>query len=983
MGKFGKIIAGITGTILVAGAGIGIGCAVNKDFKTKVDNTKNKIIEFFKRETKQDLRKQIKELLEEIDNLKFENEQKIKDFTLKVETLTAEKTTLQAEKEDLQKQLAEKQARIEELESQGLIDSEELERLNAEITAINNRIAELEARVTVLEQQEVTLRNTIAELEATLNDLTIQVDNLWNIFENYQTYVEDGEEAENIELTEEEKQIVEDRLEELESEVAEKTTQSQEIENQKIVINNQINNLKEEKIVYETNINNYYDQIIVNNNQIKLLTNQNSDYQKQIDENDDRIEYIENLGENINDDERQQLEDLKSQNSTLQERIINNNTTISNAQNSNNEYQAQIDNANTQLDSLEARIEILESEYLALELQAESINKDIDSLQNQIDKFDKFLNKANGNDNENEEKPPVTGDLTLNIQGETQLNLPLANMQSADEITSVISNEQYLYEELPKEDDFSGLFTIFPNATNIYMVANAADENVKSLVILFENEVEAESIFTIFEANKEIFLDDGIQLNCVAQCGTVGIIEITEIPCEHIPGEVQTYLQGEDESTYYYLDVIHCVNCGTQLSSNYYSVSKETTDNSTTTDEFGVTSTGTSIFNLPIYRMTSYDAIIGYFEGNTNYGYQDLSEDADEPKAMFKGSQNFIGVMQVGNENTQGMFIVYDSEANAKDIFSSLEANKEIILGDNLTLEYAAQVKNIGYFELRYNGSTVECSHAATSQSQENYYETDTEIIYDLVTICQECGKEVSRETITETKSTNYTAVNEEELIVALNTANDGDIININGLISLSSPLTINKNITINGGIIEGSPIYVKANNVTISNVSFNGIFKQNETQDSSIYASNFSGSLNIEYCNFNTSEWESIQITPTAGASIKINNCNFSSSNANQQRFIHIEGKKDEIVDCKIQIVNNNFNNLDILDTADENQNNGEAIGVYYVNLDNVICENNTFNGNLSVESLKAKVCIANESPWQTSESTLKKNTFNSLLEV
>ena len=57
MGKFGKIIAGITGTILVAGAGIGIGCAVNKDFKNKVDNAKNKIIEFFNRETKKDLKK--------------------------------------------------------------------------------------------------------------------------------------------------------------------------------------------------------------------------------------------------------------------------------------------------------------------------------------------------------------------------------------------------------------------------------------------------------------------------------------------------------------------------------------------------------------------------------------------------------------------------------------------------------------------------------------------------------------------------------------------------------------------------------------------------------------------------------------------------------------------------------------------------------------------------------------------------------------
>ena len=577
MGKIGKIIAGVTGTVLVAGAGIGIGCAVNKDFKNKVDNVKNKVVEFFKRETKQDLKKQVSELLEEIENLKFEKERIIEDYTLQVETLITYKTELINETETLKNHLEEKQARIEELESQGLIDSEELQRLNTEITAINNRIEELESRVAFLENQEVVLRNNISQLEKSLVDLSVQVDNLWNIFENYQIYVESTENGDSskIELTEEEKQIIEDRIEELESEVVEKTTQAEELENQKIVINNQINNLKEEKIVYETNINNYNEQIIINNNLMIDLSTQNNNYQKTIDSNNEIIANLEALGDKISESEQKQLDDLRLNNATLQEQINNNNITISNTQKTNNEYQALIDTANIELDSLEARIDILETEYSALELQILAVNNDLSNLEKQIDKFGKFLNKVN-NDKENEENPPEEGDLTLNIQGESVLNLPFQNMQSVEVIKNYLdSNENYYYEEVKSDDDFSGIFTIFKNATHIFLVSDKTSETVQSMIIVYPDEETAKGVFDSYSNNMENILSENTKLNCVSQCGVIGNIEITVLICEHKETYNEQIIISETDEQIIYQIVTRCSKCDNEISRQTVTENKE------------------------------------------------------------------------------------------------------------------------------------------------------------------------------------------------------------------------------------------------------------------------------------------------------------------------------------------------------------------------------------------------------------------------
>ena len=950
--------------------------------------------------------------------------------------------------ETLKKNISELEATVDELQ--------------VEDEFLRSEISRLQARVQELEKQAENLDGTIDDLNSQIEQMNKEVDQLWNIFNNlnkYENALNNGTNA-DTELTENEKKLLEEKIESLEETVKELTEEIKELnetiedleeqienlENQKIEVQNQkiINEniiVDKTKNIDELNVtvNNYYNQLeyinnsIINNN---IIINE--------------LQKKQENGESLTDDEQKQLADLQSQNKAFESQKYDINKNLTECENRVATLQSEVsvlqrnnENYVKQIASLDSQINEIQSQIVELESEAVNVQSNINSLQDRINKFNGLIgNSTIKNENGdvvqepsnpvNPEKPvdpeqPPVGDLTLNIQGESVLKLPLTNMQNEEQINKLLNgNDKYYFEELPKEDDFSGVFDIIPKATNIYMVVDKSNENIMCMVILYEDEVSAQSIFETFEKNKDNIISENIELNCVAQCGNVGIIEVTEIPCEHIAGEIETLLQGEDENYYYYLDVTHCIKCHTQLSSNYYSVEKNT-ENKPTIDEMGVSSIGESNFNLPIYKLTSYREIIGYFDGNENYGYQDLTEGSVDAMKLFEGSKNFIAIMQVGNENTQAIIIIFDNEENASKIFTTLEANKDMILSDGLTLDYVAQYKNVGLFEATYHAS--ECSHRKTSQSQENYYETDTEIIYDLVTICQECGKEISRENIVIKKDIetcnhnelytkqgnvwsdeNYTyteeitycsncgeevnryviseyiakeymASNEEELIVALNTVNDGDIINLNGVITLTSQLNIDKNVTIQNGAIEGSSLNITAKEITIQNVSFSGLMNENETQESYIYANNYYGSLRIYNCSFNEAEWEAIQIVPVRGANIIIESCNFYTGNASQQRYIHIEASKDEIADCKITIVNNSFYDLEMLDSADGTQNNGEAVGIYYCNLDNISLLTNSFYGNLTIEDLRAKVCISNEAPWQTSESMFESNNFNSLM--
>jgi len=1056
-------------------------------------------------------------------------------------------STLKDKIKEYEEQVNGYESRIETLKKNISELETTVDELQVEDEFLRSEISRLQTRVQELEKQAENLDGTIDDLNSQIEQMNKEVDQLWNIFNNlneYENALNNGTNA-DTELTENEKKLLEEKIESLEETVKELTEEIKELNETIEDLEEQIENLENQKIEVQN-------QKIINENIIVDKTKNIDEINVTVNNYYNQLEYINNSiinnnivinelqkkqenGEGLSEKEAKQLEDLQSQNKSFESQKYDINKNLTECENRVATLQSEVsvlqrnnENYVKQIASLDSQIDEIQSQIVELESEAVNVQSNINSLQDRINKFNGLIgNSTIKNENGdvvqeptnpvNPEKPvdpeqPPVGDLTLNIQGESVLKLPLTNMQNEEQINKLLNgNDKYYFEELPKEDDFSGVFDIIPKATNIYMVVDKSNENIMCMVILYEDEVSAQSIFETFEKNKDYIISENIELNCVAQCGNVGIIEVTEIPCEHIAGEIETLLQGEDENYYYYLDVTHCIKCHTQLSSNYYSVEKNT-ENKPTIDEMGVASIGESNFNLPIYKLTSYREIIGYFDGNENYGYQDLTEGSVEAMKLFEGSQNFIAIMQVGNENTQAIIIIFDNEENASKIFTTLEANKDMILADGLTLDYVAQYKNVGLFELTYHAS--ECSHRKTSQSQENYYETDTEIIYDLVIICQECGKEISRQTITQAKETtvyenyvidtitgkehkinfddgmtwemwinsdynnlkfvvvdnfvysadktkvlsnydengvlvpisiydkiytydtyklyavettcnhnelytkqgnvwsdeNYTytenitycsncgeevnryvtseyisksfsATNETEFQKALESANDGDIIYLDGVITLTSQLNIDKNVTIQNGAIEGSSLNITAKEITIQNVSFSGLMNENETQESYIYANNYYGSLRIYNCSFNDVEWEAIQIVPVRGANIIIESCNFYTGNASQQRYIHIEASKDEIADCNIIIVNNTFYNLEMLDSADGTSNNGEAVGIYYCNLDNISLLTNSFYGNLTIEDLRAKVCISNEAPWQTSESMFESNNFNSLM--
>lgn len=190
------------------------------------------------------------------------------------------------------------------------------------------------------------------------------------------------------------------------------------------------------------------------------------------------------------------------------------------------------------------------------------------------------------------------------------------------------------------------------------------------------------------------------------------------------------------------------------------------------------------------------------------------------------------------------------------------------------------------------------------------------------------------------------TASNTEEFKNAVAGANDGDTILLTDNIELSSTLSINKNITIdgNGNTISENPVYVGANNeVTFKNVNFAEPVNSNNNA-SSVYASGLTGKVVFDGCKFADTQWDSIQITPKAGAEVVITNCEFSN-NVTGHRFIHIEADYCSNADVKITIRNNKFG-------SSANMTNS-IIDIDYINIDGIDAGGNTFadeNGDIYI---------------------------------
>ena len=227
-----------------------------------------------------------------------------------------------------------------------------------------------------------------------------------------------------------------------------------------------------------------------------------------------------------------------------------------------------------------------------------------------------------------------------------------------------------------------------------------------------------------------------------------------------------------------------------------------------------------------------------------------------------------------------------------------------------------------------------------------------------------------------------------DELTAALNDAKPGDTVALIGNVTLSAPLTINKDITIDGlgsAAFSGNSITVTAD-VTFKNLTLDK--PTNASNNASlVYAYNGCDTLTFDGCTFSDPQWEAIQITSSNFKSLTVNNCTFTAANVegapsnygnteNQAiRFIHIEPDAAKRVVADITITNNVFKNCDnVVDSV---------VGIYYVDGSTITVGGNSFEqlGDVGGVSKKLSVGWPEEeelkvvSNWTGAEKTFTIN--------
>ena len=203
-----------------------------------------------------------------------------------------------------------------------------------------------------------------------------------------------------------------------------------------------------------------------------------------------------------------------------------------------------------------------------------------------------------------------------------------------------------------------------------------------------------------------------------------------------------------------------------------------------------------------------------------------------------------------------------------------------------------------------------------------------------------------------------------DELTTALNDAKPGDTVALIGNVTLSAPLTINKDITIDGlgsAAFRGKPVTVTAD-VTFKNLTLDKPTNSNNNA-TLVYAHDGCDSLTFDGCTFSDPQWEAIQITSSSFKRLTVNNCTFTAANVegapsnygnteNQAiRFIHIEPDAAKRVVADITITNNVFKNCDhVVDSV---------VGIYYVDGSTITVGGNSFEQLGDVDGISSKLSV------------------------
>lgn len=169
-----------------------------------------------------------------------------------------------------------------------------------------------------------------------------------------------------------------------------------------------------------------------------------------------------------------------------------------------------------------------------------------------------------------------------------------------------------------------------------------------------------------------------------------------------------------------------------------------------------------------------------------------------------------------------------------------------------------------------------------------------------------------------------FTPTSADALSAAISNAKAGDTIVLQNDAVLTAPLTIDKDITIEGN---GATISAQAVNVApAARVTFKGMnFAEPDNarhNASSVYASGLEGKVVFDGCTFTNPQWECIQITPKDGAEIVVTNCTFiidgtgtyaniTNTPGKTERMLHIQNTAAS-GNYKVTVTNNKFIGVD-----------------------------------------------------------------------
>ena len=317
---------------------------------------------------------------------------------------------------------------------------------------------------------------------------------------------------------------------------------------------------------------------------------------------------------------------------------------------------------------------------------------------------------------------------------------------------------------------------------------------------------------------------------------------------------------------------------------------------------------------------------------------------------------------------------------------------------------YTQPVLNVVIGEGNKFGADMLYSDITPEQAKEVYSSVEleeTDVIYDFVWEVEygfsgmfvEKGtydqlQYVPTTTVAENSAASVNGVYYPTVEAAIEAAENGDTVYLNGEIELTDQLAIDKSVTLDGNgtaVISGGSFTFSGESTTIQNATFCSPTNENNNASFFYFTNNNVKEVTLENCKFFDPQWEVVQITSTALDTLVINGCIFTADNvqgaANDYygntaeqaiRYIHIQPPKDSgtIVD-NITITNNEFKDC-------ENVKDSIA-GLFYIKVSCLKIGGNQFEGLLSKDETESeKLCVDwHEAFYEVSLWTGKAQSF------